>query len=779
MAHMTATAEALIEIIPLIHPFTRPQTTKLEEDLVMRTGDRTHPEITRTLLAFITSLRLSLDPVHLLIMHHTVQRLSDPQLRSPFHPPSRYLTVEVHKSLGLFSIPSHGTRPHTAILTTGELAAHHELPRDPPAVIIIDARIQAALDDHIRAKLKVTFLRKTLLTGQMHTLPRRIHTRWSRECLVNLPPRHESPTTSYTPSSSASAHPPAPPSNGGSSPSSRAHSLPLPVVSLRRHHLPWWHYHLKTFLFSVLVLVFVKLPRQIYLHFLLRLPLLYFSRVSRLFEDANLSLPDIRRMAVANADQWKDGTPGALPTAWIPSEAAISPNLLNLRHSWEAFIDSLLREWKTQNVVAILTMLQIDAAATDPIARTTALLSLISALMSLLFGSMYIVRFGTMRKMYKAASWADEAQKGHTSILWNVWVMLAIPAVWLAWSIILFVTCIMAFAWRTGAAGDSNASVLSNNAARGLRIGVSAVLGVALVYLFLIVRTFRKYGDVMDQEWNEKVFNWAREGRKSQSQSFAAALRIPIPAGAPILALWRAHAQVAFDICTSAAAFGRPFTPKPELSSFYAIKVRDFRYGSECPPPSLVERDILPAEWLRFSWDVEQAWNGLEVLTEAPPFNIEPNGVVGARDRAAGMIHVWNHKFFLARSTEAVLCLERPTLGPPSYAVYLKHRSTDTPFGPLAHGLHSLTVIHLVEDANHGQSTIQYEIGPVQQGGERARGDSLSARGSPPVVHADQPPASGSLPLPPSPSGVVIKSPVPVRPVRPIVLESTQSKSET
>ncbi|KAJ7142419.1 hypothetical protein C8R44DRAFT_602986 [Mycena epipterygia] len=100
-------------------------------------------------------------------------------------------------------------------------------------------------------------------------------------------------------------------------------------------------------------------------------------------------------------------------TAWIPDDAAVSPHLLNFRHSWEGFIDSLLREWKTQNVVsalmlsAILTMLQIDAAASDPIARTTALLSLISALMSLLFGSMYIIRFGTMRKMYKAANWAD------------------------------------------------------------------------------------------------------------------------------------------------------------------------------------------------------------------------------------------------------------------------------------------------------------------------------------------------------------------------------------
>ena len=52
-------------------------------------------------------------------------------------------------------------------------------------------------------------------------------------------------------------------------------------------------------------------------------------------------------------------------------------------------------------------MLQIDAAASNPIARTTALISLVYALMSLIFGSMYIIRFGTMRKMHKAASWAE------------------------------------------------------------------------------------------------------------------------------------------------------------------------------------------------------------------------------------------------------------------------------------------------------------------------------------------------------------------------------------
>ena len=55
---------------------------------------------------------------------------------------------------------------------------------------------------------------------------------------------------------------------------------------------------------------------------------------------------------------------------------------------------------------AILSILQIAGAADDPLTRYTALFSLMCALISLLFGCMYIIRFGSMRKSYKAAEWA-------------------------------------------------------------------------------------------------------------------------------------------------------------------------------------------------------------------------------------------------------------------------------------------------------------------------------------------------------------------------------------
>ena len=53
-----------------------------------------------------------------------------------------------------------------------------------------------------------------------------------------------------------------------------------------------------------------------------------------------------------------------------------------------------------------MTILQIPSAAHDPVTRYAALLSLICALTSLLYGCIYIIRFGTMRSTCRAAEWA-------------------------------------------------------------------------------------------------------------------------------------------------------------------------------------------------------------------------------------------------------------------------------------------------------------------------------------------------------------------------------------
>lgn len=261
------------------------------------------------------------------------------------------------------------------------------------------------------------------------------------------------------------------------------------------------------------------LPRQIYLHLLLRLPSLYFSRIARIYEDAELSRPDIQRLIDACAPQLQNPTsspipPGvhyhpqpALPLADEWTTANVSPALIRFKHSWEAFIDSLLREWKTLNLVsalllsAILSMFQNTQIAQDPVTRTAALLSLTSALMSLSFGCIYIVRFGTMRSMYKATRWAEEARKTTTFIWWNVWVLLAMPAVWLAWSMFFFIAAILSFVWRSGSSSDSaNPAPLSPTAILGPRIAITSLFVVGLIDFMLIVKTLHNYGRTRDVE---------------------------------------------------------------------------------------------------------------------------------------------------------------------------------------------------------------------------------------------------------------------------------------
>lgn len=162
----------------------------------------------------------------------------------------------------------------------------------------------------------------------------------------------------------------------------------------------------KTFFSDCQIFFSDTLPRELYLNFLLRLPAMYFSRVARIFEDAEVSRPDIQRIIDAScrgtrgtpsrtnagpnantephsfhppgvtASPSQPLVPGAIsgiglsaqvgaapattvmhtplpfPDEWTP--ASVSPALIRFKHSWEAFIDSLLREWKTLNVVSAL-----------------------------------------------------------------------------------------------------------------------------------------------------------------------------------------------------------------------------------------------------------------------------------------------------------------------------------------------------------------------------------------------------------------------------------------
>ncbi|KAH9936823.1 uncharacterized protein BXZ73DRAFT_89312 [Epithele typhae] len=292
----------------------------------------------------------------------------------------------------------------------------------------------------------------------------------------------------------------------------RCHSPSLVCAGLS----PQWHLYVNhTILFCTYIL-----PRRLYLYSLLHLPALYWQRVARIFEDAEVSRHEVQRLVDACGDVAMASTVDAalasgyatppqgvhralsrgipFPEEWEPP--VVSPALARFKISWEQFIDSLLREWKTLNLVSalllatILTIFQIQDAANDPLTRWASLMSLVFAIWSLCYGCVYIVQFNTMRSMDKASRWAEEAQRTRAAVFWNIWVLLATPVVWLAWSMIAFCIAILSFIWRTGSTNQTNGyPPLTPEQALGPRVAISAVFLLGLFNFWMILRSFSRY----------------------------------------------------------------------------------------------------------------------------------------------------------------------------------------------------------------------------------------------------------------------------------------------
>lgn len=88
--------------------------------------------------------------------------------------------------------------------------------------------------------------------------------------------------------------------------------------------------------------------RQIYLHLLLRLPLVYFFRVVEIFEESTLTMDDVKKMAFETAFHGKGKQINER------SICNMASHYEQLEKSWNAFVDSLLRDWNTYNVVSAL-----------------------------------------------------------------------------------------------------------------------------------------------------------------------------------------------------------------------------------------------------------------------------------------------------------------------------------------------------------------------------------------------------------------------------------------
>ena len=103
------------------------------------------------------------------------------------------------------------------------------------------------------------------------------------------------------------------------------------------------------------------IPRQVYLYFLLGFPALYWSRVTRIFHDANLGMSEIKRMALEAASSDDGMQKVMLYQGIFPQESTHAPvPYENLRNSWHAFIELLMREWKTFNIITVLLLSWVE-----------------------------------------------------------------------------------------------------------------------------------------------------------------------------------------------------------------------------------------------------------------------------------------------------------------------------------------------------------------------------------------------------------------------------------
>jgi hypothetical protein len=107
---------------------------------------------------------------------------------------------------------------------------------------------------------------------------------------------------------------------------------------------------------------FKFLVQIFYLSFLLFIPRLYFSRVERILKSAEMSMEDMEHMVVVGLGKWNrkvDRIPVYL------HNSPMYPAFMQFSSSWDLFIRSLMKEWKTFNLVSVLLSTYVLRSSLD------------------------------------------------------------------------------------------------------------------------------------------------------------------------------------------------------------------------------------------------------------------------------------------------------------------------------------------------------------------------------------------------------------------------------
>ncbi|KAG6914229.1 hypothetical protein DXG01_001667 [Tephrocybe rancida] len=217
----------------------------------------------------------------------------------------------------------------------------------------------------------------------------------------------------------------------------------------------------------------------------------------------------------------------------------------------------------------------------------------------------------------------------------------------------------MAFVWRTGNGGQlESVLILSPRAELGIRIAISAVLGLGVLYFALILNTLRRYGDSMDKNFKRELELTVKQ--KRQVRSYSSGYSAP-------------QSYNNYYGVDAAGLYSMARQPTPRW--FRPEKVIDFRFQlllSRPMPDHLADRDFTQEKWDKFIDEAYSAWNG---VIASGPFSVSGSALNPPRpqDAVAQLLERWNQKYFQRRSTLGILCHEYIDLFPdsPVFAIYL------------------------------------------------------------------------------------------------------------
>lgn len=211
-------------------------------------------------------------------------------------------------------------------------------------------------------------------------------------------------------------------------------------------------------------------PLQLYMCILLQLPSMYWTRVARIFEEAELSIAHIEQMVLNNL--WKPRASKEREYRHIT--LAGDPAFKDLDAAWKAFVDALLREWKTLNLVSVLLLTLVSVfhfvrsrgltvlgqcdSYSAPDRRclcrprnSELCFAVISVCVdeSPLWMYVYhsVLNYERTTQSFRMGRGKSSKNAGHSFIhspqqaqktavvWWNVWILLAMPSIWLSWCV--------------------------------------------------------------------------------------------------------------------------------------------------------------------------------------------------------------------------------------------------------------------------------------------------------------------------------------------------------